>query len=437
MKNNNNNGSGSPKDVHKIDIMSKKYIEKFNRWVNIRGTGRLRANLGLFTVSLLISLMLWAFVAWDGNSDGTRSMSANIEYPNLQRGYSMFDNTRKIEIKLAGNLNALSRVEQSDISARVDLQGLQPGKYSLPISITTPSFVRVRSWYPSTADVEIYRHVERTVSISYRVEGNLPEGMVISSANILPKEAVISGPESDVLAVQSIETVIPGPKIIDGEGILLPITVASTTGNAERVNITPKKAEVKVSLENEILGESIPVEVSVVGNPAEGYELESVRVIPESVAIRGKSTAVKKMTSLVLPPVDISGLDQNLNLMLPLQPVEMTPEVEISGPDRARVEIYIRKKIADKTFNNVAVMTDGALQGKEWKLTPQSVKLTIQGTKADIDQLSPGYVPFELYVDVSNIVSKQLTLPILVKNLKSEFKVLRIEPEQVTATAVD
>ncbi|MDD4160254.1 MAG: CdaR family protein [Synergistaceae bacterium] len=437
MENKDNNRMLRQKKLQKVHEVSKKYFEKLNRWVNIRGTGRLRANFGLFAVSMAISLMLWAFVAWDGNSDGTRSMSANIEYLNLQRGYSMYDNTRKVEIKLVGRLNALSRVEQSDISCRVDLQGLQPGKYSLPISINTPPFVRVRSWQPSTADVEIFRHVERTVNISYRVEGNLPEGMVVSSAAILPKEAVISGPESDVLAVQTIEVVIPGPKIISGESMILPVNVASTSGNADRITITPKQADVKVSLENEILGESIPVEVSVVGAPAEGYELESVKVIPQSVAIRGKSTAVKKMTSLVLPPVDISGLDQNLNLMLPLQPVEMTPEVEISGPDRARVEIYIRKKLAEKTFSNVAVMTEGAAQGKEWKLSPQSVKLTVQGAKTEIDDLSSVSVPCDLYVDVSNIVSKQLVLPVLVKNLKSDFKILRIEPEQVTVTSVE
>ncbi|MFA6892851.1 MAG: hypothetical protein WCQ38_01240, partial [Synergistaceae bacterium] len=64
--------------------IANRYIERLNRWINIRGTGRLRSNLGLFAVSLVISLMLWAFVAWDGNSDGTRSMSANIEYVNLQ-----------------------------------------------------------------------------------------------------------------------------------------------------------------------------------------------------------------------------------------------------------------------------------------------------------------------------------------------------------------
>lgn len=436
MKNNNNSG-GSPKNFQKMQDIGKKYIERMNRWINIRGTGRLRSNLGLFAVSLLISLMLWAFVAWDGNSDGTRSMSASIEYLNLQRGYSMYDNTRKVEIRLAGRLNALSRVEQSDITARVDLQGLQPGKYSLPINISTPPFVRLRSWQPSTADVEIYRHIERTVSISYRVEGSLPEGMVISSVKMLPREAVISGPESDVLAVQAIEAVIPGPKIKDDESMMLPVTVSNTSDSANRISITPKQVGVTVNLENEILRESIPVEVSVVGTPAEGFELESVKVIPQSVAIKGNSAAVKKMTSLVLPPVDISGLDQNLNLMLPLQPVEMTPEVEISGPDRARVEIYIRKKIAEKIYSNVGVMTEGAAQGKEWKISPQSVKLTIQGTKADIDALQSGSVPCDLYVDVSNIVSKQLNLPVLVKNLKSDFKVVRVEPEQVTVTAVD
>jgi YbbR domain-containing protein len=434
MKNNNTENKKKRSTTAEI---SKKHFEIFNRLIHIRWTEKLRGNLGLFAVSLAISLTLWAFVAWNGNSDGTRSMSANIEYSNLQRGYSIFDNSRKVEIKLIGKINALSRVEQTDISARVDLQGLQPGKYSLPINISVPPIVRVRGWQPSTADVEIYRHVERTVSISYRVEGNLPEGMVISSAEIRPKEAVISGPESDVLAVQAIEIVIPGSKLKPGELMQLPVSVSSTTGNPERITITPIQVGVKVLLENEILGDSIPVEVSVVGTPAEGYELESVNVIPQTVSIKGKSTAVKKMISLVLPPVDISGLDQNLNLMLPLQPVEMTPDIEISGPDRARVEITIRKKIAEKTYNNVGVMTAGAAQGKEWKLTPQSVKLTVQGNKTDIDALSSGVVPCDLYVDVSNVVSRQLTLPILVKNLKPEFKVLRVEPEQIAVTIIE
>ena len=86
MKNNN-------ESKQKISVFSKnlkKHLELLNRRINIRWTEKLRVNLGLFAVSLAISLMLWAFVAWDGNSDGTRSMTANIEYSNLQRGYSIY-----------------------------------------------------------------------------------------------------------------------------------------------------------------------------------------------------------------------------------------------------------------------------------------------------------------------------------------------------------
>lgn len=415
----------------------KENLKSIDRWASIRGTSRLRANFGLFAISFAISLTLWAFVAWDGNSDGTRSMSANIEYLNLQRGYSMFDNTRRVELRLVGRITALSRVEQSDISARVDLQGLQPGKYSLPINIGIPPFVRVRSWQPSTADVEIYRHVERTLRVGYRIDGALPEGMVVSAAEIVPQEVTISGPEADVLAVQSIETVVPAAKIRDGMALRLPVRVVGTTGKAERITMTPREIEISVTLENEILGESVPVEVPVVGVPAEGYEVDQIRIMPQHVTIRGKSTSVKQMRSLILPPVDISGLDQDLTLSLPLQPTEINGEIEISGPERARVEISIRRKIADRIFSGVGIMTEGVHAGKEWKLSPQTVELTVRGTKADIDALTSDNPPCELYIDLSNIVSKEITLPVLVRKLKSGIKILRIEPEQVTAMELE
>ena len=66
-------------------------------------------------------------------------------------------------------------------------------------------------------------------------------------------------------------------------------------------------------------------------------------------------------------------------------------------------------------------MTEGSVQGKKWKLSPMSVKLTISGTSPYRALHSVPY--HELYVDVSNILSKQLVLG-LVRNLKSGFKVV-------------
>ena len=422
--------------------MIEAYIIRKLRAVN----ERLVALSDKFGVSIFISVLLWAFVALDGNSDAARTVSADIKYINLPRGFSIYAPTRKVELRIVGKINMLSSVQASDIVAEVDLANLQAGKYNLPIRLEAPSFARIRSWQPSVAEVEIYRHVERTLTITPKTEGTAPEGMVVSSVKLDPDSAVISGPENEVLAVQGLEAVVPLDKL-DADGKMRAQVVFKTAAEtspavpvqqSRRLSVSPTETNAVVAFENEIVGERIPVKVSVVGQPQEGLQVESIKVIPDSVSIRGRSTAVKKMQSLVLPPVDISGLDQNIQLMIPMQPAEIDPDVEITGTDRARVEIRLSKKMGVKTFTNVPLIVEGAEPGKEWKVSPHSVSVTIEGPQIAIDTLGGSSVaPCELYIDVSNIVSKQMELPVLVKNLKKDFQVVQIEPEQILATAVD
>jgi len=204
----------------------------------------------------------------------------------------------------------------------------------------------------------------------------------------------------------------------------------------DRITIAPQYVNVTVSLEKEIKAASIPVKVSVTGQPADGYEVDSISVIPDRVLVSGRGAAIQKLQSVVLPPVDITGLDQDLELMIPIRPVEMESDVEIAGPERAKVEIKIRKKITAKNYQNVGVMIEGSPPGKEWKITPDVVNIVIEGTQLALDSLGDD-IPCELYVDVSNIVSRKVELPVLVKGLRKEFKVLRIEPEQVVVTALN
>ena len=98
--------------------------------------------------------------------------------------------------------------------------------------------------------------------------------------------------------------------------------------------------------------------------------------------------------------------------------------------------LKIRKKITAKNYHNVAVMIEGSPPGKEWKITPDVVNIVIEGTQLALDSLGDD-IPCELYVDVSNIVSRKVELPVLVKGLRKEFKVLKIEPEQVVVTALN
>ena len=137
-----------------------------------------------------------------------------------------------------------------------------------------------------------------------------------------------------------------------------------------RVSVSPQEAEVAVTFEDEIVGERIPVKVSVTGEPHAGLQVESVKVIPDSVSIRGSAAAVRSIDSLVLAPVDITGLEQDIQLMIPMEPTQLPPGVEITGTDRARVEIHLSKKMSVKTFQNVPLMIAGNTASKEWRFSP-------------------------------------------------------------------
>lgn len=407
----------------------------FKKWVQANG-GFLNTKIFIGGISIVISIILWLFVAWDGSTEGVRTLEVPLQYTNLSRGYTIYESTKTVEVRMLGRMNILSRVTPSELKAEVDLQGLQSGTFKLPIRIEGPQFVRIRNWHPSTAEIEIYRQVERTLPIFWSAEGKLPEGKIISFAEISPTDVTVTGPEVDVLSVQNVQVLIPVEKLTENTVLKLPVKISDKSQESDRLQLSPATVNVKVTLEDEIVGEQIPVRIPVVGSPADGLEVEKITVLPEKVTIRGAGEAVRNMTSLVLPPIDVSGLDQNLQLMLPLQPEE-DPGVEILGPGRARVEITLRKKMAAKTYTSVPILVSGAASGTEWRVSPAAANLTIEGSQIAIDALFTGPIPCELYVDVTNIVNKQLSLPVLVRNLKREFEIVQIDPPQVTITVVE
>lgn len=402
---------------------------------NTSGSDVLRSRPFLAVVALALSFMIWAFVAWDGST--TRTFEVPIRYINVSQGYTTYDGDKTVQARVFGPVPMLSRIESAEFSADVDLQGLQTGKYKLPIRISPPPYVHIRSWSPSVAEVEIYRQIERTLPVAWKLQGKLPAGKIIGKVEIIPAEATLTGPEAEVLSAQSLEVFVPTDKLGEGAAIRLPINVSDSAVSSDKIFIAPSSVNVKITLEDEIIGEQIPVNVSVTGTPAEGLEIASVKILPERVTIRGSGEAVRQVKSLNLSPIDITGLEQNLQLMLPLQPEEPVADIEIMGPDRVRVEITVRRKMTAKTYNAVPVKLSGVTSGTEWQLTPSTAAVTIESSQSKIDSLPSGEVPCELYVDMSNIVAKQITVPILVRKLQRDFEVVQVEPEQVTVTMID
>ena len=388
----------------------------------------------LAVVSILISILIWTFIALNGDSEGTKNIAVNIKFENIPKGHIAYTPIKNVDLKVSGNVSTLSRFEGSSIKAVVDLENMSTGTYNLPIKIDLPASIRLRSWSKTTVPVELSRYIERKIPLTWRLEGEIPEGKVISSVNLEPKEITVGGAEVDVLAIQSVNAILPKLKAQSNTlKTELEIVGIENKRNLERITLSSEHVNAKVLLEDEIQADKIPVKVSITGKPAEGLEISSVKIIPEMVSIHGKKSVIKKMKELVLSPIDITGLEQNIQLMVPIRPTDLDPDIELSGPDRARVEVTIRNKITTTTFSNINVALVGG-NLTQFKIDPQAVSVTINASQSVMDTISSSTVPFSLYIDVSNIVSKQLSLPVLVKNLKEGVQIKAIDPEEVVVT---
>ena len=226
-----------------------------------------------------------------------------------------------------------------------------------------PATVRLRSWNKTTVPVELSRYIERKIPLTWRIEGDLPEGKVVSSVNISPKEVTVGGAESDILSIQAVNAILPDLKQYTGNDIKAKIEIIGVENkqNRDRISISSKFANVKIKLEDEIQVDKIPVKVSITGSPYDGLEINTVKIIPDMVSIYGKKSAIDKMKELILPPIDITGLEQNIQLMVPIRPIDLESEIELRGPDRVRVEITLRNKIKNTTFNKINIALEGEL----------------------------------------------------------------------------
>ncbi len=413
-------------------------FEKACARLNYKGGSVFRSKIFLGAVSLCISVLLWSLVATGDSTESTRTIKDGIDYVNLRAGFSVDVHTKEVEIKLEGKNNELATVKPSDVASTVDLTNLRTGRYTLPVRIEAPSLAHVRDWQPALVEVDVYRNMERRAEIKPKTRGEAPSGKVVSSIALNPDHAVVRGPEADVLTLQGLEAVIDLDRLAASGKVTVPVVIrgASSAGRSQLV-AAPSEVEATVAFEDEIIAESIPVSVSVAGSPRAGLRVESVKVVPDRVSIRGSSAAVKSIESLALPPVDITGLEQDIQLIVPMEPMQLPPGVEITGADRARVEIHLSKQMKTKTFADVPLMIAGNSASKEWRFSPPAVSLTIEGYASAVEKLDGKKPPCELYVDVSNIVSQHADLPVLVRGLRSGFRVVRTDPEQVKAVSVE
>jgi hypothetical protein len=152
------------------------------------------------------------------------------------------------------------------------------------------------------------------------------------------------------------------------------------------------------------------------------------------VTLRGTREALFGVTDITLNPIDVSGHTENMDIDIPLE--APSTSITILGSPHVSVLVELRDAVETRTYMGVPVLLEGVADASMWSVSPRSANLTVERAAASDAPFEPEKPPLELYIDATNVVASQITLPIMIRNAAAGVDVIRIEPSQVTITAL-
>ena len=396
----------------------------------------LRGRLFLRAIALLVAIFLWVYVGWDSETRWVRSLTLPIQYNNLQKGYKITSQRDRVQVKLRGRATNLFAADGGSITASLELRDLQPGKYRLPVRIEGLNGLGVLETRPTEVDVELIRLLERTVPVHYRTLGEIKRGKELLSVDIQPAEVVIRGDEDKIRAIHDAYISIDLGEITGNSEKNLPVSLSfaaplpNVSIDFTAIDVTPTEVIARVFVDDRVEGRRIPFKIQLEGTPDPEWEVASVKVTPSHITIRHTGSEPLQINQWALPSVDITGINDDLLLTLPLN--TQGEDFTIDGTDSVKVQVKVRRVSEVQTLLNVPVNILGADGKQQWLLDDPLVSVTVQLDSHKHKGRFKEEIPFELYVDATNIVADRIQLPVLVRKVSEGVRVMSITPAMVT-----
>ncbi len=162
---------------------------------------------------------------------------------------------------------------------------------------------------------------ERRLEVGFRVPlelQNIPQGLMI--ANEVPSlvDVRISGPRtllmkvspSDISIVVDLSDLKPGLTTFKRleERLNLPSGLRVT-------RLSPSFIDLKLERVKEKL---VPIKIALNGDPLAGFQVGSVRAVPDRVIVAGAETELKSVNEVTTEEIDLTGVNQGFSVIVPL-----------------------------------------------------------------------------------------------------------------------
>jgi YbbR domain-containing protein len=147
------------------------------------------------------------------------------------------------------------------------------------------------------------------------------------------------------------------------------------------LQVEPEKLSLRLERR---LSKSVEVEPSIVGYPAQGYELSQYFVSPSTVEVEGVASVVEGLEQVETENIDLSGKREDISLRVRLK--QPSPFVSYPGGDTVEFSGIIQEKTVLRSLSNVDLIAIDLQSGLAVEGLPESNRIRIQGTQRTLEQ---------------------------------------------------
>lgn len=129
---------------------------------------------------------------------------------------------------------------------------------------------------------------------------------------------------------------------------------------------------------------AVAVIPTIVGTPAFGYSVLSVRLLPQTVNLSGNPARLATVESVITEPVNITGAIRDVE-----QEVSVVTPLGLTASRRIRVSVQIAPAVAVTLVQGVRVEIRNVPAGAVAEVDPKTIQVQVQGPISVISRLRP------------------------------------------------
>lgn len=288
--------------------------------------GKLVNNIGLKLLALFLATVLWMVVVNTEDPMVRKSMTVSVSLKNqdyitdMGKYMDVLNESNTVTFYYTTKRSVWDGISGTDFLATADMEKIEAksnGGYRVPVMVSAirnanQITIETKQLY---LDVALEDLGKQQFQIKANTAGEVAEGcalgvVAIDSANVVQ----VSGPVSVISSIDSvIATINVNGMTNDITDNVVPMFYDA---NGEVVDTSRLEKSVDaVRISAQILNmKEVPLELSVTGTPAEGYQLLGFSCEPKTVRVKGTAAVLNTLDKIEIPAevLDITGATSNI-----------------------------------------------------------------------------------------------------------------------------